>query len=296
MHREFAVPGVGTLWVSGAPRTGSGPESAIPGVAPASPGAVAPAPERLAIPADGCADLILRDDALIVAGPSTRWLLPGTGEDPRIIGLRFARGRAGAGLGRPSSDLADLVLPAADAVDPGVRRRGTEMLRALREQLFDASGAMSPVVASAASRSDGIRASILSAAGATAEESGARFGEIIGGRAGALWVAEAMRSAAGREPFSALAARLGYSERQLHRRMLARFGYGHAALRRVLRAERARAALRSGSRPAEAAQLAGYSDQAHLTREFARLVGTSPGRLAAAAAVAAQPASPPNGA
>ncbi|MBK0418009.1 helix-turn-helix domain-containing protein [Leucobacter sp. CSA1] len=63
--------------------------------------------------------------------------------------------------------------------------------------------------------------------------------------------------------------------------MLQAFGYGYAALRRVLRAERARRLILAGSSPATAAQLAGYADQPHLTREFRRMIGASPAQLAA---------------
>jgi AraC-like DNA-binding protein len=48
-----------------------------------------------------------------------------------------------------------------------------------------------------------------------------------------------------------------------------------------LRVERAKALLRTGSRPAEAALEAGFSDQSQLTRHFKRLTGVTPGRFAA---------------
>jgi AraC-like DNA-binding protein len=46
------------------------------------------------------------------------------------------------------------------------------------------------------------------------------------------------------------------------------------------RVELARRLLLAGHRPAEVAQAAGFSDQAHLTRHFIRMLGTSPGRYA----------------
>lgn len=52
MYREAVIPGLGTLWASD-------PSGAVS-----------------RIPADGCADIILRDDELIVAGPASaeqRW-------------------------------------------------------------------------------------------------------------------------------------------------------------------------------------------------------------------------------
>ncbi|AIR98960.1 AraC family transcriptional regulator [Streptomyces glaucescens] len=47
------------------------------------------------------------------------------------------------------------------------------------------------------------------------------------------------------------------------------------------RTDRARRLLLAGRRPAEVAAEVGFHDQAHLTRHFTRLVGTTPGRYAA---------------
>ena len=47
------------------------------------------------------------------------------------------------------------------------------------------------------------------------------------------------------------------------------------------RVARARLLLDRGHRPAEAAALAGFADQAHLTRWFRRVVGVTPGAYAA---------------
>jgi AraC-like DNA-binding protein len=44
------------------------------------------------------------------------------------------------------------------------------------------------------------------------------------------------------------------------------------------RVRRAKALLRAGRTPAEAAAEAGFSDQSHLTRHFKRLLGFTPGR------------------
>jgi len=43
------------------------------------------------------------------------------------------------------------------------------------------------------------------------------------------------------------------------------------------RVAQARALLERGCRPAEAAALTGFADQAHLTRWFRRVVGVTPG-------------------
>ena len=72
----------------------------------------------------------------------------------------------------------------------------------------------------------------------------------------------------------ALAGELGLSERQLRRRFQAAAGYGPKTLQRVLRFRRFLAGPRDDL--ARAALEAGYADQPHLTREVARLAGTTP--------------------
>jgi AraC-like DNA-binding protein len=80
-----------------------------------------------------------------------------------------------------------------------------------------------------------------------------------------------------------LAATLGTSERQLHRRCLGAFGYGPKTLDRVLRFQRflsmARSVPQGGGGLARLAADAGYADQAHLARECRRLGGLPPRRL-----------------
>jgi AraC-like DNA-binding protein len=86
-----------------------------------------------------------------------------------------------------------------------------------------------------------------------------------------------------RTPVRALAGRLGLSERQLRRRCTDALGYGPKTLDRILRFQRFRA-LATRRRDVGLAQLAavaGYADQAHLTRECRRLAGESPGALLA---------------
>jgi AraC-like DNA-binding protein len=82
-----------------------------------------------------------------------------------------------------------------------------------------------------------------------------------------------------------VAERLDVSERQLRRHCQAAVGYGPATLRRVLRFRRfvswADAGAPGGDLAFAAARL-GYADQAHLTRECARLAGATPAALLAA--------------
>jgi transcriptional regulator GlxA family with amidase domain len=91
----------------------------------------------------------------------------------------------------------------------------------------------------------------------------------------------------GRTRVHELAGRLGLSDRQLRRRCTDALGYGPKTLDRILRFQRFRtlARWRSGVGLAELAAIAGYADQAHLTRECRRLSGESPASLLAHTAV-----------
>lgn len=232
MHREIDIPGLGTLWVSG------------------------PGDEARAIPADGCADIILRDDELLIAGPSTRWILARGSADGPTVGLRFLPGLAGAALGIDPASVQDLGLPASDALHRPFAQRAAAALRAV---------AVEPL------------APLASAAHALP----ARL-ELELDHRELRWTLAARGAASAATSTGALAERLDCSERQLQRRMRQSFGYGYAALRSTLRAERARAQIRSGASLAEAAHRAGYADQPHMTREFARVVGLTPARFASA--------------
>jgi AraC-like DNA-binding protein len=78
---------------------------------------------------------------------------------------------------------------------------------------------------------------------------------------------------------SALAAELGYSERQLHRKCLEHMGLAPKELSRILRI---RTVLRELAQPLDWARCAsefGYCDQAHLIHEFREFVGASPKRF-----------------
>ena len=72
------------------------------------------------------------------------------------------------------------------------------------------------------------------------------------------------------------------SERQLHRRCTAAFGYGPGFLLRIHRIQRFLQLARDESRPPRLAGLAidaGYADQPHLTREVRSIMGTTPAQL-----------------
>lgn len=73
------------------------------------------------------------------------------------------------------------------------------------------------------------------------------------------------------------------SARTVERRVARATGLTRGLVRRIRRAERATDLLAGGAPPGDAAHLAGYADQPHLTRSLTRLMGQSPARIAAAA-------------
>ncbi|MFF4235685.1 AraC family transcriptional regulator [Actinomadura geliboluensis] len=74
-----------------------------------------------------------------------------------------------------------------------------------------------------------------------------------------------------------MAADLGLSRYQLLRAFRDAMGMPPYAWLAQHRVARARALLEAGHRPAEAATLVGFADQAHLTRWFRRVLGVTPG-------------------
>jgi AraC-like DNA-binding protein len=203
-----------------------------------------PAREHRIVP-DGCLDLIWTGSGLLVAGPDTGPVLttatPGT-----LVGVRFVPGTAPAVLGVPSAELRDQRPDLADLGVPGA---------ALVDRLADADPAAAALVLQRAV-ADLLRPDLLDPA----------MPDVLAGlRAG--------------EPVSALADRLGLTERALHRRSVAAFGYGPKFTQRVLRFQRAVGLARAGRPFGIVAADTGYADQAHLARDVCALAGIPLGEL-----------------
>jgi AraC-like DNA-binding protein len=91
------------------------------------------------------------------------------------------------------------------------------------------------------------------------------------------WSWHRLRRSGGRASIGALATELGWSHRRLIARFREQIGLAPKTAARVLRFDRAVAALRaSPGRLAEIAFDCGYFDQAHLNRDFRELAGTTP--------------------
>jgi AraC-like DNA-binding protein len=75
-----------------------------------------------------------------------------------------------------------------------------------------------------------------------------------------------------------VAESLGITTRSLHRDILRWTGHSPKVFARILRMQTAMRNLRNGSASiAEVSAATGYADQAHMTREFRRLTGATPG-------------------
>lgn len=199
---------------------------------------------------DGCLDLIWVGGALLVAGPDTAARVlaeepPGT----EYVGLRFAPGTGPAVLDVPAHELRDRQVPLADLWP-------TRRVRDLTDQLDQATRPGATLERIAADR---------------LQDRGAPDPVMVG-IAGLLGAGT---------PVAETATATGLSERQLHRRSLAAFGYGPKTLTRILRLNRALDLARAGSPYAAVAASTGYADQAHLAREVKALTGVPLGTLLA---------------
>ena len=201
---------------------------------------------------DACVDIIWHRESgqLFVAGPDTRAhvsrLTPG-----ELVGVRFRTGYAPAGLGVPADALRDERVDLAELWS-GRAGRLADTLAATGSTAAAQAVLGDAVLASARTAPDPAVPALLMLA-----RDGARVGD--------------------------MADAIGLTERQLHRRCLAAFGYGAKVLQRVLRFDRAMRLARGGGELADVAYRAGYADQAHLSREVRTLAGVTPTQLLMAA-------------
>lgn len=190
---------------------------------------------------DGCLDLIWSDGMLLVAGPDTGPHLGVSPSGASFTGLRFAPGTGPTVLGLPAHALTDHRTPLS-RIWPEPR------VRELTERV-------------AAARAPGRELEAIAAE---------QLAEVDPPDPVVFAITDALD--AGRT-VAETADRIGFSERQLHRRCRIAFGYGPKTLARVLRLDRALALARSGRPLAEVGATAGYADQAHLARDVKALTG-----------------------
>lgn len=210
---------------------------------------------------DACIDLVWDGRTLQVAGPDTRGVP--IDSNAEYVGIRFRPGAA-PGFLRVSSDaLLDTRVDLADIW-------GQRAADGLISRLLEAPGRAREILEQAllervyrAREPDDLVTAVMGELAQPFE-------------AEAFELEDAAR-------VSRLAVSLSVSERTLRRRCTAGLGYGPKTLERILRFRRALRLLERRYALAEAARLAGYVDQAHLTNESQRLAGLTPGVLAAAA-------------
>lgn len=183
---------------------------------------------------DGCMDLIWHEGEVFIAGPDTAVQRYPARVPGRTFGLRFAAGTGPQVVGVPADEFTDRQIPLDQVWSPAEARRIAES---------DAPDMALREVAMARWRPPDL---------ALVE---------IAARARAGWTVDA------------IAERLGLSARHLQRRVKTAFGYGPKTLTRILRMQRALVLARDGTPFAEVSALAGYADQAHLSREVRALAG-----------------------
>jgi AraC-like DNA-binding protein len=212
-----------------------------------------PADRVLVLP-DACVDVVWRaGSAPTIAGPDTGPVPCELPAGTVIVGARFRTGLAPSLLGVAASELRDAQAP-LEAAWGGVEARRLEEA----EPAGSAAG-MLEVLQDALVRHL-----------ATAPEADPLIPPVV------AWAARPAASGLDR-----LVRELGISERTLRRRVEERVGYGPKTLQRVLRFQRMLRFGKGVRSLADLAAMAGYADQAHMTRESRRLAGLTPARLLA---------------
>ncbi|MEY9211964.1 helix-turn-helix transcriptional regulator [Thermobifida halotolerans] len=205
---------------------------------------------------DGCVDVLWLDNgSVLVCGPETTAWTFALPSGTEAVGVRFRPGRAATALGLDVPEARDRRVLLEDVLGSRVQRHVAEQVGA---------------VADARSRLRVLYGHVRGWLEDAAEAD--RVGETVAGLLGHDLAT----------PVAELAREAGLSERQLHRRCTAVFGYGPATLRRILRLQRFLRLARRPGAPADLAYLAcaaGYVDQPHLSRDCRAIAGVSPRQL-----------------
>ncbi|MFD4369145.1 helix-turn-helix domain-containing protein [Rhodococcus sp. NPDC058521] len=211
--------------------------------------------EHLLVP-DGCMDVLwIRGVGIRVCGPeTTAWsftLPPGTAS----VGIRFRPGAATHLLRTSAADVRNIRVDLGDVL-------GSRCDRALTDRIENAHNPAERIIAF-----EGAVRGWRARAGATDH------------------LVDNVRGALAQRPWgvAALADATSVTERTLQRRCNEAFGYSPATLRSILRLQRFMSLARgtAGAGLAELAHAAGFSDQAHLSRECRRIATLTPSDLLA---------------
>jgi AraC-like DNA-binding protein len=201
---------------------------------------------------DGCIDMIfINEEAPIVVGPWVNHFVARFPAGTKIVGARWRPGRAPALLGLPSAALLNQSVALRDI--------WSVTLSSSFEQVSE-----QPNLLARRSSLEGMLLGLLPDA--------APSDPIV--NVSIQWLARHPRGRVGQ-----LNRWIGISGRQLQRRFSATVGYGPKSFQSILRFQRlVHFADRAGRRRslAELSADAGYSDQAHMTREVQRFSGCPP--------------------
>ena len=191
---------------------------------------------------DGCMDLIWDGERILIAGPDRTVAEHVTPRSTVLTAVRFDPGIAPTAIGAPAVEFTDRRVDLAEVWTAA-------QLAPWLEQLHRAERPGAALAALAVHR---LR------------------------RGTPLWVPHVVDALDRGATVEAVAADVGVTSRQLHRWSRTRFGYGPKTLQRILRMRRALRLLGGSDDASAVAHDAGYSDYAHLFREFRALTGTSP--------------------
>jgi AraC-like DNA-binding protein len=204
---------------------------------------------------DGCIDIVfINEEPPVLVGPWTVSLVVQLSARSTITGARLHPGRAACLLGLPASEMLNQSVPIA------VVKGAVQNIRF--EKVIEQPNA--------AARRRALAQALLSSIEAAHVPDHAVL-------AGIQWLSRHPQSR-----IQQLSRWIGISERQLHRRFLAAIGYGPKMFQSVLRFQRLLKAGREtgASRGlADLAAIAGYADQAHMTRDVRRFANVRPTAL-----------------
>lgn len=200
---------------------------------------------------DGCIDLLFDSgaDALDVVGTMTRTLWAENCGPTQFVGVRFRAGGAVPFV----RDRADLLTNDVVAADTCLGKAGAD----LKERLLG--------VDSTDARLKLMERFLIDRLGADIATVDARI----------AWASSKLTDDPGMK-IERLARELEVSRQYVRRLFLQHTGLSPKAFARVARLGRLVEELRMGAHLADAAAMSGYTDQAHMTREFKALVGITP--------------------
>jgi AraC-like DNA-binding protein len=206
-----------------------------------------------AIVPDGCADLVFASGVVYIAGPTRSVRIESPRPGRTVVGLRFQPGAAASWLRTSAAELVDISRPLEDLWGSEARRLSDWLSEAATpEEIAERlEGALALRVANI-DPPDDVPLAIF------------------------RHVASNTRSASSVMP--RLIRDLGVAERTIRRRCMDAFGFGPKTLDRILRFQcfLDLAGRADSTDMASLAVAAGYSDQAHLSRETQWMAGVTP--------------------